>query len=99
MPICFEACAKRARLPVALRVVRLRVTPRILAQIGVGIAVVVQSCVRLRTRFVKRGHIDRRQIGAILIKRIGYAVPIGDRRYDLEPISDEATRCSVGDVR
>ena len=31
-------------------------------------------------------------VGAILIKRAGFAVPIGERRYDLEPISEEATR-------
>ena len=29
------------------------------------------------------------------IKRVGFAVPIGERRYDLEPISEEATRCAV----
>jgi len=34
-----------------------------------------------------------------LIKRVGYAVPIGERRYDLEPISDEATRCAVEEVK
>ncbi len=34
-------------------------------------------------------------VGAILIKRVGYATPIGERRYDLEPISAEATRCVV----
>ena len=30
-------------------------------------------------------------VGAILIKRVGYTVPIGERRYDREPISEEAT--------
>ena len=30
---------------------------------------------------------------------VGYAVPIGERRYDLEPISDEATRCAVEEVK
>jgi len=34
-------------------------------------------------------------VGAILIKRVGFAVPIGERRYDQEPISEEATRCAV----
>jgi [NiFe] hydrogenase diaphorase moiety small subunit len=38
-------------------------------------------------------------VGAILIKRIGYAVPIGERVYDLEPISEEATRCAVEEVK
>ena len=38
-------------------------------------------------------------VGAILIKRVGYAVPIGERRYDLEPISAEATRCVVGEAK
>lgn len=38
-------------------------------------------------------------VGAILIKRVGYAVPIGERRYDLEPISEEATRCAVEETR
>ena len=38
-------------------------------------------------------------VGAILIKRVGYAVPIGERRYDLEPISEEATRCAVEEAR
>jgi len=30
-------------------------------------------------------------VGAILVKRVGFAVAIGERRYDLEPISEEAT--------
>ncbi len=30
-------------------------------------------------------------VGAILIKRVGYVVPIGERLYDLAPISEEAT--------
>ncbi len=34
-------------------------------------------------------------VGAILIKRVGFATPIGERQYDLEPISEEATRCAV----
>ena len=38
-------------------------------------------------------------VGAILIKRVGYAVPIGERRYDLEPISAEATRCVVEEAK
>ena len=29
-------------------------------------------------------------VGAILIKRVGYVIPIGERRYDLEPISEQA---------
>ena len=31
-----------------------------------------------------------RPVGAILIKHVGFAVPIGERRYDREPISAEA---------
>ena len=38
-------------------------------------------------------------VGAILIKRVGYAVPIGERRYDLEPINAEARRCVVGEAK
>ena len=38
-------------------------------------------------------------VGTILIKRVGYAVPIGERRYDLEPISEEATRCEVEEAK
>jgi len=38
-------------------------------------------------------------VGAILIKRVGFAVPIGERRYDLEPISEEATRCDVEEAK
>ena len=34
-------------------------------------------------------------VGAILIKRVGFSTPIGERLYDLEPISEEATRCAV----
>jgi len=34
-------------------------------------------------------------VGAILIKRVGFSTPIGERLYDLEPISGEATRCAV----
>ena len=31
-------------------------------------------------------------VGAIIVKRVGYATPIGERRYDRGPISEEATR-------
>jgi [NiFe] hydrogenase diaphorase moiety small subunit len=35
-------------------------------------------------------------VGAILVKRVGFAVPIGERRYDLEPISEAAApRCAL----
>ena len=44
----------------------------------------------------KAAHAARRRI---LIKRVGYAVPIGERRHDLEPISEEAARCAVVEVR
>ena len=36
-------------------------------------------------------------VGAILIKRVGFAEPIGERRYDLEPISAEAESCAIGE--
>jgi [NiFe] hydrogenase diaphorase moiety small subunit len=36
-------------------------------------------------------------VGAILIKRVGFATPIGERRYDREPISAEATQCAIGE--
>jgi len=38
-------------------------------------------------------------VGCILIKRVGYAAPIGARRFDLEPISEEATRCAVEEAK
>jgi [NiFe] hydrogenase diaphorase moiety small subunit len=38
-------------------------------------------------------------VGVILIKRVGFAVPIGERRYDLEPISEEATRHEVEEAK
>ena len=38
-------------------------------------------------------------VGAILVKRVGFETPIGERRYDLEPISEEATRCEVGGAK
>ena len=38
-------------------------------------------------------------VGAIFIKRVGFATPIGERRYDLEPISEEATRCAVEEAK
>ncbi|MBV9286713.1 MAG: (2Fe-2S)-binding protein [Hyphomicrobiales bacterium] len=38
-------------------------------------------------------------VGTILIKRVGYALPIGERRYDLEPISEEAARCEVEEAK
>ena len=38
-------------------------------------------------------------VGAILIKRVGYVVPIGERRFDLEPISVEAARCVVEEAK
>uniref|UniRef100_UPI003FD73CD1 ferredoxin n=1 Tax=Rhodoblastus sp. TaxID=1962975 RepID=UPI003FD73CD1 len=34
-------------------------------------------------------------VGAILVKRVGFAEPIGTRRYDLEPISAEAAQCAI----
>ena len=37
-------------------------------------------------------------VGAILVKRVGFAEPIGTRRYDLEPISAEAAQCAIGEA-
>jgi len=34
-------------------------------------------------------------VGAILIKRVGYAQPIGERLFDHEPISAEANVCEI----
>jgi [NiFe] hydrogenase diaphorase moiety small subunit len=34
-------------------------------------------------------------VGAILIKRVGFAEPIGERAYDLAPISAEAMICEI----
>jgi [NiFe] hydrogenase diaphorase moiety small subunit len=34
-------------------------------------------------------------VGAILIKHVGFAVPIGARKYDREPISAEADSCEI----
>lgn len=36
-------------------------------------------------------------VGAILVKRVGFAEPIGERRYDREPISAEADSCAIGE--
>ena len=36
-------------------------------------------------------------VGAILIKRVGFATPIGERTYDREPISAEAAQCATGE--
>jgi [NiFe] hydrogenase diaphorase moiety small subunit len=37
-------------------------------------------------------------VGAILVKRVGFADPIGERRYDLEPISAEVESCAIGET-
>lgn len=34
-------------------------------------------------------------VGAIVIKRVGFSTPIGDRPYDREPISAEAESCEL----
>jgi [NiFe] hydrogenase diaphorase moiety small subunit len=36
-------------------------------------------------------------VGAILIKHVGFAVPIGERKYDRELISAEADSCEIGE--
>jgi [NiFe] hydrogenase diaphorase moiety small subunit len=38
-------------------------------------------------------------VGAILIKRVGFATAIGDRAYDREPISAEAESCELPEPR
>ena len=35
-------------------------------------------------------------VGAILVKRVGFAQPIGERRFDSAPISAEALACDLG---
>jgi [NiFe] hydrogenase diaphorase moiety small subunit len=37
-------------------------------------------------------------VGAILIKRVGFAKPIGEREFDREPISAEVNACEIGDA-
>jgi len=34
-------------------------------------------------------------VGAILIKHVGYATPIGERTYDRDPISAEVNVCEI----
>jgi len=36
-----------------------------------------------------------RPVGAILIKRVGFVEPIGERKYDREPISAESDSCEI----
>jgi [NiFe] hydrogenase diaphorase moiety small subunit len=38
-------------------------------------------------------------VGAIIVKRVGFATPIGDRAYDLQEISAEAESCEIPEVR
>ena len=38
-------------------------------------------------------------VGAIVVKRVGFKTPIGDRRYDLESISAEADSCEVPEAK
>jgi len=38
-------------------------------------------------------------VGAIIVKRVGFRTPIGDRAYDLEPISAEAESCEIPEAR
>ena len=37
-------------------------------------------------------------VGAILIKRVGFATPIGEREFDREPMSAEVNTCEIGDA-
>jgi len=34
-------------------------------------------------------------VGAIIVKRVGYVTPIGERDYDSRPISDQANACEL----
>ena len=38
-------------------------------------------------------------VGAILVKRVGFATAIGDRAYDRDPISAEAASCELPETR
>ncbi len=38
-------------------------------------------------------------VGAIVVKRVGFKTPIGDRRYDLESIGAEANSCEVPEAK
>jgi len=37
-------------------------------------------------------------VGAILPKRVGYAVPIGERQFDAEPISHQVAYLASRDI-
>lgn len=43
--------------------------------------------------------VDACPVGAILRKRVGYATPVGQRLYDVEPIGSEVEKEGEGDVR
>ncbi len=38
-------------------------------------------------------------VGAILVKRVGFAIAIGDRAFDRDPISAEAASCELPETR
>ena len=38
-------------------------------------------------------------VGAIVVKRVGFSTPIGERAYDREPISAEAESCELPETR
>ena len=38
-------------------------------------------------------------VGAIIVKGVGFKTPIGDRTYDLQPISAEAESCEIPEAR
>jgi [NiFe] hydrogenase diaphorase moiety small subunit len=38
-------------------------------------------------------------VGAIIVKRVGFATAIGDRAYDCDPISAEAASCELPETR
>ncbi|HXZ18184.1 MAG TPA: 2Fe-2S iron-sulfur cluster-binding protein [Roseiarcus sp.] len=38
-------------------------------------------------------------VGAIVVKRVGFSTPIGERAYDREPISAEAESCELPEAR
>ena len=36
-------------------------------------------------------------VGAIIVKRVGFATPIGERAYDAHPISDSINVCEIAE--
>ena len=70
-----------------------------LAGRGIGAKLIVNSPTRQARSTATFAVTDKAAhvcpVGAILIKRVGFAEPIGERRYDREPISAEAASCDI----